>query len=296
VAELKETPQLFGRHRNLVGLVTERAPWPHQGPAVIILNAGLIHRVGPSRVAVDLARFLAQSGYRVLRFDLSGIGDSVRVLEAGNLADGVRRDITDAIDFMDHGAGVILLGLCSGADNAFCVAGEDPRVRGLVLVDPAIHSTAGYRARRLLRRLISRRSWWSLLSGRAFALRYRRPLMAAGAPPPGFFGLLTLPRPQAIRHATVMSQRGVEFLYILTGGVLRYCNYPGQVSDSLRGAIPESQLEVDWRPDADHMLTREEDRVWLRDRLLLWLMRFGKRVPALEARGAEDSARRYRLA
>src|SRR5690606_5770247 len=45
-------------------------------PCIILLTAGLLHRPGPYRAYVDLARRLADAGYPVLRFDLSGIGES----------------------------------------------------------------------------------------------------------------------------------------------------------------------------------------------------------------------------
>ena len=40
------------------------------------MNAGSIHRVGPNRSFVRMARRFADLGYPVLRMDLSGIGDS----------------------------------------------------------------------------------------------------------------------------------------------------------------------------------------------------------------------------
>jgi hypothetical protein len=45
-------------------------------PGVLLLNAGRIHRVGPNRLYVAIARRLAAMGFAVCRFDLSGIGDS----------------------------------------------------------------------------------------------------------------------------------------------------------------------------------------------------------------------------
>ena len=45
-------------------------------PWVVLLNAGIIHRIGPNRLYVQLARRLASRGHAVLRFDLAGIGDS----------------------------------------------------------------------------------------------------------------------------------------------------------------------------------------------------------------------------
>jgi pimeloyl-ACP methyl ester carboxylesterase len=275
MADVRERPQLFGRKRSLLGIVAEPAQRVSIEPAVIILNAGIIHRVGPSRIGVALARFLAARGYRVLRFDLSGIGDSPRDPADRSLETAVLQDVTDAIELMtqptDHTDGVVLFGICSGADNAFYIGAEDDRVRGMVLVDPTIHPTAGFRVRKLLARLLSARSWWNVLSGRSLLLRARRVLERHPRRPPGYYGLLTVDPQQAAARARAMSSRGAEFLYILTGGVGAYCNYPGQVADALSGAIPAQQLQVEWRPQADHVLTRDEDRAWLCDRTAAWL-------------------------
>ncbi len=45
-------------------------------PAAVILNAGVLHRVGPHRLHVALGRRLAARGLPALRIDLAGIGDS----------------------------------------------------------------------------------------------------------------------------------------------------------------------------------------------------------------------------
>jgi pimeloyl-ACP methyl ester carboxylesterase len=274
MAEVRETGHVFGRGQHLIGIITEPVTGALPAPAVVLLNAGIIHRVGPSRVGVELARGLAAAGYRVLRFDLGGIGDSRAAPGEASLADVVRGDIADAIDFMSGGpasAGVVLFGICSGADNAFNVASEDPRVVGLVLIDPTIHSTRGFRLRRAWARLRSPRSWWNVVSGRSVYLRLKRRISTETVRPPGYFGLLTLEREHASARARAMSQRGTRFLYVITGGIHSYCNYPGQVSDSLDGSIAEQQLGVEWRPDADHLLRRSVDRQWLVDRMRDWL-------------------------
>ncbi len=67
---------LFGESRNLVGVITQPGDGPAPDFAFVLLNAGVIHHVGPNRINVKLARRLADSGFTVMRFDLSGIGDS----------------------------------------------------------------------------------------------------------------------------------------------------------------------------------------------------------------------------
>ena len=68
----------FGDRKSLVGIVTlpERPDHGQDLPAIILLNAGLAHRVGPQRLYVKMARHMASQGFAVLRFDFSGIGDS----------------------------------------------------------------------------------------------------------------------------------------------------------------------------------------------------------------------------
>jgi pimeloyl-ACP methyl ester carboxylesterase len=268
MVDVKETPATFGRHEHLVGILSEPAEPVPDVPAVVLLNAGIIHRVGPSRLSVDAARRLAAAGYRTLRFDLSGIGDSG---SAGRepLDDVVRRDILDAVDVASGSDGreVVLLGLCSGADNAFHVGAADDRVRGLVLIDPRIHPTPSFRARRIFERLRSASSWRNLLTGRSLSrrLRPREPKVR-----PAYYGLLTCSAEEARERAAAMSSRGVHFLYILTGGVNGYCNYPEQVQDSMPG-IFNGNLRTEWRPEADHLLSRAADREWFQATVLEWL-------------------------
>jgi alpha-beta hydrolase superfamily lysophospholipase len=103
----------------LFGIVTEPDVGA-SGPAVVLLNAGLLRHTGPARLWVTLARELASSGMRVLRFDLAGIGDSPE-------RPGSRRQLSypagaiDDIETAIHtiapdGPGTVILGgLCAGA-------------------------------------------------------------------------------------------------------------------------------------------------------------------------------------
>ena len=137
---MKEAAVLFGPARSVVGIVTDPgdAATDTSLPAVILLNAGIVHRVGPHRLYVNVARSLAAMGFVVLRFDFSGVGDS-----------GVRRDtlpfekstISEAQDAMNYladerGIGrFVLAGLCSGADVSLKTATSDPRVVGAILIN-----------------------------------------------------------------------------------------------------------------------------------------------------------------
>jgi pimeloyl-ACP methyl ester carboxylesterase len=161
------------------------------------------------------------------------------------------------------------MGLCAGADNSFYMGARDSRVRGLILIDPSIPRTAGFHVRRALRRLLSPQSWWNVLSGRSLAARVRGRLSGEALPPPDYYGLLVAEPAEAATWVRDMTERGVQFLYVITGGASRYCNSAAQVREALGGFA--DNLRVEYRPDADHTMTRETHRAWLRQTIASWL-------------------------
>lgn len=134
---MREEAVLFGGKTALVGVIT----YPTQArnyPAVLFLNAGGLHRVGPSRLYVDLARTLADSGFLVLRFDFSGFGDSDPRNDGMPFTKSAVTDVRLAMDYLTTTKGIdrfILIGICSGADAAFGTARCDSRVAGAVLIN-----------------------------------------------------------------------------------------------------------------------------------------------------------------
>lgn len=130
----------------LFGIVTEpAAPAPTRQTGILLLGTGANVHIGVNRMSVTLARTLAKRGFRVLRFDLSGIGESPTL---PGLPD---RDIytaqalfetREAISFMiaRGAAKVALLGVCSGGYTAFHTAVRDERVVALAPANvPGFH-------------------------------------------------------------------------------------------------------------------------------------------------------------
>jgi pimeloyl-ACP methyl ester carboxylesterase len=175
-----ERIMLFGSE-GLVGIVTEPAdPGLAQSrPAVVFINAGMVHRIGPNRMYVRLARHLAGRGFRSVRFDLSGIGDSRHRrdgLPADESAVLETRQVMDAVEQTTGCRSFVLAGLCSGAVTAFHTAVGDPRVVGGVLLNPqGFHHDAEWNAH-ILNRTQARRyvktalrrggNWRRALTGR----------------------------------------------------------------------------------------------------------------------------------
>jgi hypothetical protein len=109
------------------------------GFALVILNAGVLHRVGPHRLHVTLGRHIAATGVASLRLDLGGIGDSITTSDAASFRDSAVADTREAMTGLTAAVGAdrfVLFGVCAGADNSIATALVDDRVAGIVLVDP----------------------------------------------------------------------------------------------------------------------------------------------------------------
>jgi len=165
-----ETPLVFDcAGQSLLG-VLHPAKDPAIRRGVLLVVGGPQYRVGSHRQFLLLARDLAVTGVPVLRFDYRGMGDS-----SGELQDfsDVGEDIGAAIDAFQQALPVVdeivIWGLCDAASAAAFHGWRDPRIKGLVLVNPWIRTQAG-EARTVLRhyylrRVMSRDFWRKLLGG-----------------------------------------------------------------------------------------------------------------------------------
>lgn len=143
---VRETPLRFGEDDSLFGILTqpEHVAIPHgqrARTAILMLNVGTNHRVGPNRLYVKMARHWARAGYHTLRFDLAGMGDSRTAsgyTETRLYSKDSVHDVRAAIDALSaRGCDrFVLLGLCSGAYAAFQATLADPRVVAQVLLNP----------------------------------------------------------------------------------------------------------------------------------------------------------------
>ena len=152
---LTEEPLQFGEGGQLFGILTlpSRPPrWVRELPVFVFLNAGLLHRVGPYRLHVRLARDLAQMGFSSLRVDLAGNGDSPPRPGLTN-QQSVAADFEEILAVLESRLGrlpLVLAGLCSGADNAIRLTLKESRIVGLVLLDPICFADDGFNARAVI--------------------------------------------------------------------------------------------------------------------------------------------------
>lgn len=127
---------------SLFGILTEPVH-PAPGPDIVLLNAGAVHNIGPSRLWVDQARSWAAAGRRVLRVDLSGLGDSP-ARDAASDGDSYslygEQDVRAVLDYLgSQGADrreTHLVGLCSGGFHALQAAMAGLPLRSVTMVNP----------------------------------------------------------------------------------------------------------------------------------------------------------------
>jgi pimeloyl-ACP methyl ester carboxylesterase len=257
---MQERVVQFGDERRLVGILSlpDAGAAPGQ-PYVVLLNSGVIHRVGSNRLYVDLARALARAGVPALRFDLSGIGDSARRTDVASVRDSVERDVADAVEYLAsaHGADrIVLSGLCSGAFDAFASALHQPRVVGAYMVDmPGPFRGWAHTTRHIAARLFRPSSWrnplrslWGhsrTLVGDSLNRRPDAPRYVVGARG-------TASRDRMREQLDTLLGRGVRLYFSFTAGLEQNYNHASQFRSAFPKAARHPLLRYDFFPERDH--------------------------------------------
>src|SRR6187402_348056 len=138
---MRERVISIGQANPLVGILSqpEAAALSNPDVAVILLNSGVIHRVGSCRLSVTLARAIVETaGIATLRFDFSGIGDSEARRNTLTAAEAAVDEVLEVMEYLAREKNIkhfILYGLCSGAFASYRTALRDPRVIGIAQLD-----------------------------------------------------------------------------------------------------------------------------------------------------------------
>ncbi|HEU4539281.1 MAG TPA: hypothetical protein VFS00_34405 [Polyangiaceae bacterium] len=265
---MKESCAQFGQDRHLAGIVSEPAATPRR-VACLLVNAGLVPKYGPFRLYASLARRLAGEGFRTLRFDLGGIGDSRQEYASLPLRERTQLEIGEAVEHLSSLPdvdGVVLGGLCSGAEDSFRYAENDERVRGVVLIDPFSYRTPGWRWRHLRHR-VARRSMRVLGVFQPLA----PPANAAPTGEPKVRALVNykyMEHSESSRILRTLLDRKARAHFVYTGGMHETFNHEGQLADMFEGIDFGGLVTIDHFPRADHTQPLEEDRRMLIDAIV----------------------------
>ena len=228
---------------------------------VIILNSGFLHNVGPYRLSVDLADLISSQGFVVARIDQSGKGESPTRLDAVGI-DAKLLDFDETFDRLRADFGVsscVLIGVCSGADDALEIAELRESVSGLVFLDGFSPVTLWYLAFHYYMRIRHFRAW--LVWKKMIRDRKRRNLDIQNISTESTT-ILSLRRWLSENDVKSIYEsilkRGVKVLAIFSGGASDYYNHHGQLTRGLK-APTDSLYEVYFH-EASHIYQIPEHR------------------------------------
>ncbi len=247
----------------------------------VFLNAGAVHRQGPFRLYVHLARRLAALGFASVRFDQPGIGDALRAAERPQPA--LLGDVLDQLQARTGCARFVVGGICSAADAGWQLALRDPRVQGLMLLDPVAYGPRWFRLGRLLR----------LRSAQAVLAALQRRLTQGGVAADAASRAVEAdyrdwPSPaQAPVQLASLCARGVEILALYTGGIAHYFLHRRQFASTFGASAHARQVQFDYWPEVDHLFYRPADRERLIEHLCAWAQ---VRFAPVERRGATEGS------
>lgn len=130
----------FGEGGRLAGIFSEPTDIDTRASPVIFLNGGMNYHIGWGRMHLRMARELAAKGIPSLRYDVTGVGDSLGPQASDELPlyrAEAEECLAAAIDWIEaHGhRAPLIVGGCSGAYTAFHMARKDRRIAGAVIVN-----------------------------------------------------------------------------------------------------------------------------------------------------------------
>jgi pimeloyl-ACP methyl ester carboxylesterase len=271
---MTESVHLLGNGTTPIAVLSRPSGDPTGEVAVVFFNSGLLHRVGPFRLHVDLSRRLAEQGIAALRIDQSGKGDSER-RQGISFEEAIKRDFEEAAAFLKSTVGAtkfIVIGLCSGADDGLYLCSQYPEIVGAVLLEPYAARTPKFYRRHYAPRLLRMTSWaaWAGRVARSLHERVSSPRKASDAVDMGV--LRAFPGHEEIRRRYLSAvERRARLLCIFTGASTRYYNYAGQLAEGLglrdrTGLISEIHL-----PWAKHTYPLVSHRQQLIDYVCGWM-------------------------
>ena len=270
---LTEETLQFGEGGRLSGILTRPSVPvrdPPELPVFVFFNAGLLHRVGPHRLYVHLARDLSRMGFSSLRVDLAGKGDSPPRPGLTN-QQSVAADYDEILRVLESRLApgpLVLAGLCSGADNAIRLAPKDSRVVGLVLLDPVCSPDDGFSARAFVSKYTNTARYVAWLKH-----RFEAPTTQPGRNEEEIDPLTIRDAPtrEQLRAAfESIREREGRVLSVFTEYALQYYNQAGQLGRVL-GVDGYQQFctELFW-PQAEHTYTLDLHRRRLVEVIRTW--------------------------
>lgn len=273
---MREQACSFGNSAPLVGIYTNstKRATENNTPTIMLLNSGLLHRAGPFRLYVDLARKLSALGFPVFRFDLSGIGDSEKHRDNRPREEQILSDIKQAMDFLAVHKGAkefVVMGLCTGADNAHKISVRDARICGAVFLDGYCYPSTGYYLRFYGAKLLNPAVWWRAVKRTVLKPAPRNDALfeVDNQREDNYFWKLPA-KTKTKAELEALVNRGVNLLYIYTGSN-NLVNYKNQMADSMKSIKFGNQLQEEYLKNAEHTYPIVADRIQMMSIICDWM-------------------------
>lgn len=216
-----------------------------------------------------------------------------------SLDESALQDVQHAVTFLAESRGAtrfLVVGLCSGANYGIQTAFTDPRVTGVIAIDPAVARTRRSSMLHLARRMKHMATIRALLTlrhpvfQRAFGGRRSMAAAKAAAGQSEQRAETTAMTPVALAGISdALNQtldRGTRLLLVFTGGVNHVYNYQNQLFDLLPDVDFRNLLTLHYMPQTDHTVSDLASRRELMQTVALWLREVWGSAP----HSAEDAA------
>jgi len=282
-----ETVIVFGDNNQLNGILT--APDIYKSDAaVLLLNSGSLHRVGPQRLYVNIARDLGLAGFLSLRFDFSGLGESFAIETNLPFKEQLKHEISWAMSYISSHKNIhkfIIIGICSGAETAFHFALNNPSIVGCIpingiylegdeyvsVIDNALERT---KVRYYKKNALNLSRWIKLLTGKSKVLSNRKLLVSK------FKHLLTnqtskvieqKSEPQILnRHRQAYNSK-TKLFYIICEGSVAFDLFELLLKDWFKKENTSDHFKIKILADTDHLFTLSYSQSILRHEILDWM-------------------------
>ena len=292
---MREKAVKFGKTAALTGILVEPTGELDQSrPAFVIVNSGIMHRIGTCRISVMISRAAADAGFLALRFDLSGIGDSGPRKDSLPFEQSAPREAQEAMDYLTASKGVktfIMMGLCSGADMSYETSLLDERAVGLMQIDAYAYRNWKWYVKHYGPRM-RQLDTWKRFAGRVRA-KVEEKYLGKTAPAKDAEDLelpsyvRVFPPVDSIREGLrKLTARKLHFFYIYTGDEQAY-NYPGQHQDVFADVDFGGRLRCEYLKEADHIVTGLDHQQYVTREIAAWAARIWP--AAAQSRGASPT-------
>ncbi|MFK7966133.1 MAG: hypothetical protein AB8C46_19400 [Burkholderiaceae bacterium] len=271
VQAVTESTYVFGEHKHLLGTLT----WPDEqtqgGTSIgcVLMCAGVIHRIGPHRMNVKLARALASMGIASVRVDLAAVGDSRPPATDNAYDQQAVTDLRASIDLLHEKASVktaIMAGLCSGAVYSLMTALTDPRVTGLYMIDGYAYPTQRSKRERYLQR-VREISPGVLTRSLKARLARQKPPVSEAAPD---YGLSHPPIEETAGRLNQLLDRGVCISQLYSGSILQHYNYEGQFEEAFAKYPGLERIQTEFAPHINHTMTAVAAQREMMEKVMAW--------------------------